>query len=50
VQLLTIVDVLAGSVSYTVETCVLGARVWVDVEVYGIVIRSVKVCTLAGGS
>jgi hypothetical protein len=26
---------------------VLGARVWVVVEVYGIVMRSVKVCTLA---
>jgi hypothetical protein len=42
------VDVLAGRVSYTVETYVLGARVWVDVEVYGIVMRSVKVSTLAG--
>jgi hypothetical protein len=41
--------VLAGRVSYTVDTYVLGASVWVDVEVYGIVIRSVKVCTLAGG-
>jgi hypothetical protein len=41
--------VLAGRVSYTVETYVLGARVWVDVEVYGIVMRSVNVCTLAGG-
>jgi hypothetical protein len=43
------VDELAGRVLYTVETYVLGARVWVVVEVYGIVMRSVNVCTLAGG-
>jgi hypothetical protein len=30
---MTTVDVLANRVSYTVETYVLGARVWVDVEV-----------------
>jgi hypothetical protein len=43
------VDELAGRVLYTVETYMLGARVWVVVEVYGIVMRSVNVCTLAGG-
>ena len=46
-KLLTRVVVLAGRVSILVDVYVLGARVCVKVEVYGMVIRSVKVDTLA---